>query len=111
VKRVIFIISVIVLLLLINSLAHSIFDLLGKENVLTSAQKQLALEKAKNQKLRTELSYVQTDQFVEEEAHNKLFLVKPGEQEVLLPSQATQRGASASNQKLPNWQKWLNLFF
>lgn len=79
--------------------------------MLTSAQKQLALEKAKNQKLKAELSYVQTDQFVEQEAHNKLFLVKPGEQEVLLPSQTAQKGATALNQRIPNWQKWLNLFF
>lgn len=109
-KRLIFIISVIVLLLAINGLIGSIFDLLHKENVLTQAQKQLEMEKLKNQKLKADLSYVQTDQFIEEEAHNKLFLVKPSEQEVLLPSAPVQNAAKASKQ-VPNWQKWLNLFF
>jgi len=111
VKRIVFIASVIALLLIANGLLRSIFDLLHKEDILTQAQKQLEVEKIKNQKLKAELSYVQTDQFIEEEAHNKLFLVKPGEQEVLLPSRSAQNTTQNPKQQISNWKKWLQLFF
>jgi len=111
-KKVIFIVVVVVLLVIINNLVHSIYEVWSKQDLLNQAQKELTREENKNQKLKAGLSYVKTQKFIEEEARNKLFLVKPGEQEVLLP------GSSSSNQtqkkqevQTPNWQKWLNLFF
>jgi cell division protein FtsB len=83
-KKAVYIIVVIVLILMINGLLHSIYDIWHKQDLVTSAQKQLDREKLLNQKLKGELSYAQTPQFLEEQAHNKLFLVKPGEQEVLI---------------------------
>jgi len=111
-KKAAFILTVIVLALIINSLIHSIYDLWNKQDLLTSAQKELEAQKLKNQKLKGELSYVQTRQFIEEEAHNKLFLVKPGEQQVLISKNLIdQNEAKKAKENLPNWQKWLNLFF
>lgn len=111
-KKALYIVTVIVLLLIINSLINSIYNLWHKQDLLTSAQKQLQSEQQKNQKLKGELSYVQSQQFIEEEAHNKLFLVKPGEQEVLISQKlANDSPASKKSQNLPNWQQWLNLFF
>jgi cell division protein FtsB len=113
-KKVVYIVTVIVLLLMINGLLHSIYDIWHKQDLLTSAQKQLDREKLENQKLKAELSYAQTPQFLEEQAHNKLFLVKPGEQEVLISPgliKNQNQPAKTSAQNLPNWQQWLNLFF
>ena len=111
-KKAIYIGLVIVLLLMINGLLHSIYDIWHKQDLLTSAQKQLDREKLENQKLKGELSYAQTPQFLEEQAHNKLFLVKPGEQEVLISQTLkNQNQPQKQNQNVPNWQQWLNLFF
>jgi len=111
-KKAAFILIVLVLLFIINGLAHSIYDLWHKQDLLTSAQRQLSQEKLQNQKLKAGLSYVKTPQFIEEQAHNKLFLVKLGEQEVLI-SQTLQKQnqPQKQSQNIPNWQKWLNLFF
>jgi cell division protein FtsB len=111
-KKVIYIVVVVVLLLMINGLLHSIYDIWHKQDLLVSAQKELDREKLKNQKLKGELSYAQTPQFLEEQAHNKLFLVKPGEQEVLIsPDLINKNQPQKQNNKIPNWQKWLQLFF
>lgn len=111
-KKAAFILIVLILLFIINGLAHSIYDLWHKQDLLTSAQKELSQEQLKNQKLKAGLSYVKSPQFIEEQAHDKLFLVKPGEQEVLI-SQALQKQnqAQKQTQNTPNWQKWLQLFF
>jgi cell division protein FtsB len=111
-KKAIFILIVIVCILIINSLIHSIFDLWGKQDLVISAQKELESEKLKNAKLKGELSYVQSNQFIDETAHNKLFLVKPGEQQVLISQDLISKNeAKKKIENIPNWQKWLNLFF
>lgn len=103
-------IAVIVLLLVINNLIHSIYDIWSKQDLLNQAQKELGREEQRNQKLKAELSFVQTPKFVEEEARNKLFLVKPGEQQVLIPNMASE-SSRVQEKQAPNWQQWLNLFF
>ncbi|MCL5434811.1 MAG: septum formation initiator family protein [Patescibacteria group bacterium] len=109
-KKAIFIVVVIVLLVIINNLVRSIYDIWSKQDLLNQAQKELTREEQKNQKLKAELSFVQTPKFIEEEARNKLFLVKPGEQQVLIPNKSTESSKKQEVQ-IPNWQKWLNLFF
>ena len=111
-KKIVYIIVVIVLFLIINSLVHSIFELWQKQDLLISAQKELDREKQKNQKLKAQYEYVQTPQFLEEQAHNKLFLVKEGEQGVLISQKLiNQTQAKKGVGERSNWQKWLDLFF
>lgn len=111
-KKAIYILIVIVLILIINSLVHSIYDLWHKQDLLTSAQNELQKEQLQNQKLKAQLSNAQSSQFIEEQAHNKLFLVKPGEQEVLISQNLLNKNQPQKQaQNLPNWQRWLNLFF
>lgn len=108
-KKISYLITVVVLLLIINGLAHSIYDLWTKRDLLTEAQKTLDEEKAKNQKLKAELSYVQTKEFLEEEARNKLFLVKPDEKIVVIPT-ASPSASQKREDSRPNLQKWLSVF-
>jgi cell division protein FtsB len=111
-KKAVFILIVLILLFIINGLIHSIYDLWHKQDLLTSAEKQLSQEKLKNQKLKGELSFVENPQFIEEQAHDKLFLVKSGEQEVLIaPDLKNKNQPQKQTQNIPNWQKWLQLFF
>jgi len=111
-KKLGYILLVIVLLLIINGLIHSIYDLWQKQDLLTSAQKELDLQKLKNAKLKGELSFVQSQQFIDETARNKLFLVKPGEQQIMISNDLINTNKEEEKIKnIPNWQKWLNLFF
>lgn len=111
-KKSIFILIVVVLLLIINGLIHSILDLWGKQSLVTQAKNEFSRQKLLNQKLKGELSYVKSSQFIDEQAHNKLFMVKPGEQEVLISQKLIKTSRSQNKVKdIPNWQKWLNLFF
>lgn len=109
-KKAIFIVVVIVFLIIINNLVRSIYDIWSKQDLLNQAQKELTRKEQRNQKLRAELSFVQTPKFIEEEARNKLFLVKPGEQKVLIPNKVLET-QKKQGKETPNWQKWLNLFF
>lgn len=108
-KKILFVIVVLVLLFIINSLARSIYNLWQKQDLLTQAQKTLEEEKLKNQKLKASLSYVETEEFVESEARNKLFLAKPGEQQVVIPQKEDKK--PKKKEIIPNWKKWLDLFF
>ncbi len=80
--------------------------------MLIVAQKQLSVEEKTNIRLKAELSAAKNPSYVESQARNNLFMVKPGEHEVLLPGQ--QESFEAQPETiilLPNWQQWVNLFF
>ena len=77
---------------------------------MVSAKSDLEREKRENQRLKNELTRVKSDEFIEAEARNKLFLVKPGESGVIIPSNLTAKRPIAPAPEPPNWQKWLNLF-
>ncbi len=110
-KKILQIGAIIILLLIINGLARSIYDLWNKQDLLTLAKKTLEEEKLKNKKLKGELSYVESPEFIEREARNKLFLVKPGEKEILISQKSSQEAKLKKEVNIPNWKKWLNLFF
>ena len=112
-KKILFIVAIVASVFIINSLVRSIYDLWGKQDLITKAQKELDKEKMENRDLRSKLSKAQSSQFVEEEARNKLLLVKPGEEQVIIPqdlisSQSSQR---KNIDMRPNWRKWWDLFF
>lgn len=112
-KKVLFFIILAVSILVINNLIHSIYTLWQKYDLVTLAQKERDRQKQENQRLKSQLSYVKSKEFIEEEARNKLFLVKPGEQEVLIPRELIKTSTPSAQQKKedPNWKKWVKLFF
>src|SRR3990167_7781641 len=98
-KKILFIVAIVASIFIINSLVRSIYDLWKKQDLITQAQKELEREKHQN------------NQFVEEEARNKLLLVKPGEESVIIPqdllsSQSSQRKNIDTH---PNFRKWWDL--
>ena len=112
-KKILFIVAIVASVFIINSLVRSIYDLWGKQDLITKAQKELDSEKRENKELKSKLSQAQSSKFVEEEARNKLLLIKPGEQLVIIPqdllsSQSSQR---KNIDMRPNWRKWWDLFF
>src|SRR3989338_1957933 len=109
-KKILFIIVVVMLVVIINNLAYSIYDIWQKKDFVMQAQKELDFQKQENQRLKSALSYSQTQEFIERQARDKLFMVKKGEQRILLP-QESEKEAQENKDNLPNWKQWLNLFF
>lgn len=113
-KKLLYIICIVVFLLLINNLVRSIYSLWQKQDLLTQASRDLEHENAKNASLKGKLREVDQPEFVEREARNKLFLIKPGEQIVLLPREkesSMQAQEEKKEEKIAIWKDWWNLFF
>ncbi|OGH48285.1 MAG: hypothetical protein A3A51_00615 [Candidatus Levybacteria bacterium RIFCSPLOWO2_01_FULL_39_10] len=108
-KKIFFFASIIVGVIIINSLVRSIYNLLQKEELVSGAMMELEAEKRLNKELKERLSYVKSDQFIEEEARNKLFLVKEGESEVLIPKILIATASPTPTPIPPNWRQWINL--
>lgn len=113
-KKIVFFGIIIASFFIMNSLIHSIYTLWQKNALMTEAQAELAKEKQENQQLKKKLSESKKTQFIEEEARNKLFLAKPGENTLVIPSQYMHASLAATpkpQDKRPNWQKWWQTFF
>ena len=113
-KRLVFLAIVIASLLLIQSLIRSIYTLWQKQALLVEAQKELEAQKRENQDIKHKLELAQTSGFIEQEARNKLFLLKPGESSVMIDKLAMLRiieKKTKQQQEKPNWQQWWELFF
>ncbi len=75
-------------------------------------QQQTLQQKKDNRYLTQQLQYVQQNQYIEQQAREKLGMVKNGEEVVIVPSPtitsiATPETSSTQN----NWIKWWDLFF
>ena len=113
-KKIAFFAIILILLLTINNLIHSLYAILQKQDIIIQAQKNLAVEKEENQRLKKDIAQVNQPQFIESEARDKLLLAKPGEGIVILPKDKLAASSSSTHQivdKRPNWQKWLDVFF
>lgn len=113
-KRLVFLTAIIFSFFIIQSLIVSIYTIWQKHDLLVSAQNDLALEKKKNQELKNKLTYVGTQDFIEQEARNKLFMVKPGEKRIIIDEKAIAALIKKEGQKRENklnWQRWWDLFF
>jgi cell division protein FtsB len=87
------------------------YDIWQKRDFVTQAQKELNFQKQENQRLKSALSYSQTQEFIEAEARDKLFMVKKGERKVLIQKEQEDAQGLSKNDNDPNWKKWWNLFF
>lgn len=111
-KKLFFFLILAASLFIIRNFVLSIYDLWRKHDLLTQAQTQLQNEKRKQSELTQKLRIAQTSEFVETEARNKLFLVKPGESQVVLPQDdSSARSGEEKEDKRPYWQLWRDLFF
>lgn len=104
-------IIIIVGLLLIVNLTRSISRLVRSWEKLDQVKKETAMIEKKNEELRVKLQEVQSQEFIEKIARDKLGLAKVGETVVILPSIEPEATKSATETNLPNWQKWRRLFF
>lgn len=113
-KKVIFIIAAIITFVIVSNFFTSIYTLWHKKGLLIIAKNQLQKEERENVTLKGELAQVKSTQFVEEEARNKLFLAKPGESQLVIPTITLKTAENKKPEKKPakpNWQQWVDVFF
>lgn len=100
-------------LYLIASFSHSLYELWNKQEAVTRQQQKVNQAQETNNKLKNELRYVQSDEFVEEQAREKLGMAKEGETVVIIQDKALQeatKSAIPTPTPLPNAMQWLSLF-
>ena len=112
-RKILFFIIVVISLLIINNLARSIYNLWQKQDLITKTEEKLQQEKKDNNTLKEQFQAVKQPDFLEEQARNKLFFVKPGEQIVLVPKNliATETAQEKLKRVEPIWKQWYALFF
>lgn len=108
-KKILFLTIVVILLVIINNLVRSIYDIWQKKDFVTEAKNELSFQKQENQRLKSALSYSKTQEFIERQARDKLFMVKEGEQRILLSKDTEE--VQGKKESLSNWKQWWNLFF
>lgn len=113
-----FILGLILLLglYLIVSFSRDLWVLTKKENEISQSQLKLEKLRWENEKLRKELEYVHSEAFIEKEAREKLGLTREGETVLMLPENLKEwLGISqpqiSGDGNLPNWKRWLKIFF
>lgn len=114
-KKVFLLTSIILAVIIINNFVQSVYNLWRKQDLLTQAQNQLNAEQKEHEQLKKQLSVVKSQQFIEEQARDKLFFVKPGEKSVVIPQNLllpTKEPVKKTMVKTKaNWQLWVELFF
>jgi cell division protein FtsB len=110
-KKLISSLIILFSLYLIVSLSREIFDLIQKEKVIGKEELKLEELKVETQVLKEQLDYVQSEEFVEKEAREKLGMTRPGETVVILPEDfkemVDQSQGVIEPKEVPNWKQWL----
>lgn len=79
--------------------------------VIADIQNNLQEEKERQEDLKRQLAKVESDQYIEREARNKLNLGREGEIILLLPSVSPIIEPTPTPvDTTANWQKWINMF-
>lgn len=114
IKKIGFWIFTIIAVIIINGMIASTLNLWQKRDLVDHSEQLLTKEHQKNIELKKKLKTVGSVQFIEEEARNKLFLVKKGEEIVVVaPTTYIKTTSSTTENKdtRPNWQQWWDMFF
>lgn len=108
-KTIILLIFIVILLVVIKNIIGSILSLRQNSHIVTTIQQQEKNEKQKKEFLKQQLYYVNTNEFIENEAREKLGMAKEGEFIILEPpSPPPVQPVVIEN--TPNWKKWWEKF-
>ena len=113
IRKAVLITLVLVGLLITYNLLVQITDAVKSGERLSDAAEVVYKLEAKNRELKKKLIQIQSPQFIEEQARDKLGLSKTGETIVIIPDDKLKMvmGASESAKpRLPNWLGWWKVF-
>lgn len=113
-KRLLDWLVVVLGLILIISFSRDILRLLGSDDRVNEAK--LKVEELEREKasLKEQEDYYVSEEFIEEQARNRLNMGREGEVVVLLPpnvSELVKGEVLTPPPPVPNWKKWWGLFF
>jgi cell division protein FtsB len=112
-QRFLAIIGLIFLLAIIFPLAQTYSQRLLVEKEISDIKGQISDYETQNQQLQDLLTYLQSDQSLEEQARLNLNLKKPGEGVVVVEDKPVEIGVNVASapDNLSNLQKWWRYFF
>lgn len=111
-KRIIYIIVLFFALASIVNSVSAIYQLFHKRDLLIAAQQALKKQKKQHSELQDRLKTVSSQAFIEQEARNKLFFLKPGENTIFIAKDliATKSAIIQKSPTKTNWQQWIEIF-
>ena len=113
-KKIVILVSIILVIIILFGLIRQISQALQAGGRLDRATSDLLELQEENKKLKHKLSKTEDQTFLEEQARNKLNLVRPNDTIVIIPEGDIKRvieaGKPKKQVKLPNWQGWFKLF-
>jgi len=112
-KKPIQVLIIVIGIVLIVSLSRSILKMFRAKDELKLAEQKIEELQKEAAILTEKKDFYQSEEFIEQEARNKLNMVKEGETVVVLPPNLKELLGGRENQPqilLPNWRQWLNLF-
>jgi cell division protein FtsB len=114
-RRLLRTLTLIVGILIIVSLSRRIYSLWRRADVVRERHEELQKVQDENRRLKEKLSEVRGPEFVEQQARDKLGLIREGEIVVLIeaPSAASSAGTPVHQQsdRELKWRAWWKLFF
>lgn len=114
-KKIVFIAGLIVSLIFGYSLINQISGGLKAGDRLSGATGELYSLQIKNRELKEKLKEVNSYQFIEQQARDKLGLTREGETLIIIPDNKLQQvlgeAKKGEQARLPNWQGWLKVFW
>lgn len=116
-KRSLAYLPFVFLLLLIVSLVRNAAKVMEAKERIRGQEKKVVKLKEENESLKEKLREVESPEFIEKGIREKLGLVKEGETLVVLPEEEVLRKVAPQTAKeedslpVPNWKKWVKLFF
>ncbi len=112
-KIILGVIMLIVLVIALN-LVSQIMSAVKSGDRLSSAADIVYKLEVKNKQLQKKLTQIKSQEFIEEQARDKLGLTRKGETIVIIPEEKLKLilGASESAKpRFPNWLGWFKVFF
>src|SRR3990167_4539257 len=112
-KKLGFFLGIVICLLVIQSLVRSIWTLWEKRDLLVAKQEELVRVKKRYEALKLQEKKVEDPQFAEREIRDKLFLAKPDEKIVILPSGVLSESTSQKKKQkvaVSVYKQWIGLF-
>ena len=105
---------ILLFVLVIVNLSRSVFGLWDKGKKITDKEQRLEIAKEENRELKHKLAQVESSEYIEKQAREKLSMTREGEYVVVLPAELEASGTSGMFDEIkedPAWKQWMELFF
>jgi len=114
-KKIIYGVAILIVLFITYNLVRQITQAVKSGERLSEATEEVFKLQLKNKELKKKLSQIQSADYIEQQARDKLGLSKKGETVVIIPEDKLKLVLEASQSaqiiRLPNWLGWLKVFF